>query len=262
MIIIKLLILLLFTSCSFKSVVIPNATYFVADHVGDKYDLYYSQEKEFKEGLDLLLKSRIDLFKKFNSHLKSINIVNYNLEKNLFHYSKIYSALALGINKILAKPFSEFKDKQVKSFFKILEDENETILNRSRKDKTNEIKKRFEFFFGKLNKNQVQLIKNNIRLFQSINKKRFQNRLITQVQLKKILIPNRNIISSKTSIQQVFDQNLDQREPIKNMKPIAIFLTSFFKSLKKSQVKKFQDRQKTITQWMDAAIVHFKTLKA
>lgn len=257
----NLLFLLLFTGCSFKSIVIPNATYFIADRIGGKYDFYYSQEKEFKKGLDQLLKEKHKGFAELNVHLKQVEITNYNIEEHLPKYFKIYQPLVLGINKLLAKPFSEFNPDQVENVYEVFEDDNETILNRSRKDKTEEFKKRFEFFFGELNKSQTELIRTNINVFQQINKKRLENRLITQSAMKKVFLSKRSKEEKHKEFINIFNENLTQREPLQNMQKVGGFLKVFFKTLTKDQIKYFKKKQKLITEWIDAGVEHFKNLK-
>lgn len=261
MLIKKLLILLVLSSCSFKSIVIPNATYFIADRIGSKYDFYYSQEKVFKNDLDKILKENANLFEELNIHLKTVEITNYNVSKNLPKYFKVYKPLTLEINKALSKPFSQFNKDQVNNIYKVFENDNETILNRSRKDKTDELKKRFEFFFGEISKEQIELIRTQIKVFQSINKKRLKNRLITQTAMKKVFDSKSPQEEKFKDFTNIFNQNLNQREPLKNMKKVSRFLDTFFKTLNQSQVSFFNSKKKIIIEWIDTGIEHFKNLK-
>ena len=248
---------ILFIGCSVKSIVIPNATYFIADRIGGKYDFYYSQEKVFKASLDELLKESTEELQKLKVHIEKINISEYDLAADLNTYSPLYYGIAKKVNRILAKPFSEFNKSQQKELFEVLEDDNETILNRSRRDRSEEIAKRFEFFFDKLTEKQLGLIKSHIKVFQNVNKIRLQNSLITQTSLKKTYLIE-DIKLREKEIIKIFDENLNEREPLSNLVKVATFCTQFFKTLSPEQQKYFKNRQTTITQWIQALIEHYK----
>lgn len=253
----KLLLFFLCISCSLKSIVIPNITYLVSDHIGGKYDFYYSQEKVFKKSLDQLIRDKKEPLNTLADHLKSIDIKEYDLKADLKNFASLYFSFASEINKILAKPISEFNPGQQKEFFKVLENDNETILNRSRRDRTDEIAKRFEFFFDKLSSKQYELIKKNIAIFQSINKTRLSNRLVTQAGIKNSF-KIKDLKMREVEIVKIFDTNLKSREPLSNLKGVAVFCTKFFKTLNSKQVRFFKQKQQLIVEWIQALTKYYQ----
>lgn len=251
-----ILILSLLVSCSFKGLVIPNATYFIADHVGSKYDFYYNQEKEFKNGLDDIFKQNIDDLEILKSKLEQIDIKNFKVEENLEILAPLYYKVAKSVNALLAKTFSEFNQEQIKNLKEVMNDDNETILNRTRREKTDEIAKRFEFFFHHVTPEQKKLIQDNKVIFQDINKTRLNNRLITQKKMLDIL-NSKSTTSKLENLNTLFNENLSQREPLTNLIPTAKFCSKFFTTLDEDQIAFFKRRQKLILEWIEGFIVHY-----
>jgi hypothetical protein len=80
--------------------------------------------------------------------------------------------------------------EQKKSFFKYQEEKNTKVKKQISEMTTRSVSKKYDSFFGYINDNQKELIKNNLPLLKSLSQKRFERRVKIQKSLKKSTTPD------------------------------------------------------------------------
>ncbi len=252
-----LILFLTLTACTFKSFVISNASYIVANRVGNKIDLSWDQEKEFRKQLDYLFKTEINGIDKISKVLKNIDPKSIKLEEIVVKLFPVYEKFYLEITPLVAGHMNVFSKKQQRNFFEIAEDENQTVINRSKKDKSGEYIKRFEFIFGSINKKQKDLFKKYILFFQNLNKDRIKRRLMAQKDLRKAFVISDEVLRLK-EIEKILLSNLDKSRLLKNAKIFQPLFSKLQETLEEGQVKHFEEKKKEAIDWINSFVSYYK----
>lgn len=254
------LLLLVLTGCSLKSLVIPNLAYIMTEGVDKKLDLYYSEEKIVQSDLEELLKSEVITVVDLKKNLSELTFENFNPELVARNFSKYYAYFAPKLNRILSKQMAKFTPERQGELLAIAIDDNKTIENRIKKKRTDEIVKRYEFIFGEMSKEQVKMIDKNMNLYQELNKKRLARRLAIQAELKIIFKEEKQELRQKR-IESLFNSQIDIEKGLKDFSPVLKLVKNILSTLSKEQVKSFKSKQLLADDWLIAFIEYYTKQK-
>lgn len=248
-----LIIFILFYSCGFKSVVFKNIPYIVTQYADDSLDLTWSQEKEFQEKVrNIIVKNKTEL-KSILVIYKNLKLTKQSLKRASLEVFPHLELISREINSLIALYLSQLEPEQIEFLYRKLMDQNETIRNRWKKDKTDEIAKRYKFFFGKITEKQRQFIKDNIGVYQKLNKNRLDRRLYVQNEMKKIFKETQKKIKEK-KFRELLNSQLDKTKMLNNLNQSIDLLCEFLKTLNSKQQKHYRDKRSQIIDWLESYI--------
>jgi len=242
--------MILLSSCAFKSVILSNADYLVANRVGNKIDLSRDQEKILRKDIDAYFFENVSEVEKIRELIIKINITEFKIEKFLNDIYPIYETLYLKFIPLLSRPMSQFSKRQIKNLFEIAEEDNDMLLQRSKKDKTDEYAKRFKFFFGDLSKEQRNFIKEEKSIFQSLNENRLKNRLKTQSTLREAF-ELKDEPERLTMINDIFSKNLSKTETFAGFHSVLPLINKMIKELSLEQKAYFESKRNEVLDWIE-----------
>ncbi|MCO4755171.1 MAG: hypothetical protein KC478_11870 [Bacteriovoracaceae bacterium] len=247
---------LILSGCSFKSLVLPNLSFIIADRIDSTLHLYNEQEYEVRDAFKKLLTEEKDRFKKIQTYFNAINIQEVDEKKGYQFFADNYLAIALKVNRILAKQMARLDKNQIEKYRKTLLEDNEDVLKRANEKKPKDFYKRYSYFFGDLTEDQKALIKKNMSLFRELAKRRMDERLRTQKELDKVLVLE-DVNQKEKLIIRLFDQNADRSKLTSERKKSMIQFKTFVKTLTPKQVKYFQKKRKDIDKWFEAYFKYY-----
>tara|TARA_R110002049_G_scaffold292957_2_gene477741 strand:- start:2683 stop:3447 length:765 start_codon:yes stop_codon:yes gene_type:complete len=246
----KLLLILFISGCSFKSLVIPNLPYILANRVDSSLHLYNDQEDQVKVDFKTLLTQEKVRVEQIKNYFNQIEIKNFDVVDGYNFFAKNYYAIAVKVNRILAKQFSKLDSHQIEKFKSSMLEKNDEILERIQ-DKTNEdYYERYEYFFGSINQNQKSLINTYIDTFKALSKNRLEKRKLVQLELIKAL----KLEDSKAKelrIIEVLDETADRSAISATRAKSLEQFKQFSKTLTVKQVEFFKERSVFFNEWID-----------
>jgi len=251
-----LLFFLILNGCSFKSLVLPNLSFIIADRVDSTLHLYNEQEYEVRDAIKRLLTEEKERFRKIQNYFNAINIQNVDEQKGYQFFADNYYAIALKVNRILAKQMARLDKNQLKKFKKTIEEDNEEVRKRASEKKPKDFYKRYSYFFGELTENQKEMIKKNMFLFRNLAKRRMEERLKTQKDLDRILKLG-DVAKKEESIIKLFDKNADRSKLTPERKKSMQQFKNFVNSLTPSQVEHFHKKRIEIDKWFEAYFKYY-----
>jgi hypothetical protein len=246
----KIILLFLFTSCAFKSLILSNASYLAANRIGNKIDLSWNQEKKLKKEIDDFFTENISEVRKIKTFVDSMDIKKLEAIYLIDSLYPIYERLYLKFTPLISKHMSEYSQKQIKNLFVIAVDDNKTVENRTKKDKTSEYIKRFEFFFGQVSKQQELVFIENKSIFQQFNREKLARRIAFQKNLQKAFLEN-EVDQREASINKVFRGDLVKSKFKKRYELMTPLLLNLRKSLSKKQKVHFIEKRLEISKWLN-----------
>lgn len=245
-----LLIFLFLTSCSFKSLVVPNLAFIIADRIDSSLHLYNEQEYQVRGEIQKLLKEEKSRIEEIQKYFNKIDIKNIDEKEGYAFFAKNYYQLAKKVNRILAKQFAALDKNQISKFKESMIKDNKEIEERSRERKPEDFYKRYSYFFGELTRDQKELIKKNMSLFRELANRRLIKRRETQKEILRALLL-KNSEEKEKLITALFDKNADRSkltpERIKSLNQFK----SFVSSLTLDQEKYFKKKSVFFNEWID-----------
>ncbi len=235
---------------------LPNLSFIIADRVDSTLHLYNEQEYEVRDAIKKLLREEKERFKKIQNYFNAISIQEVDEQKGYQFFADNYYAIALKVNRILAKQMARLDKKQLKKFQKTIKDDNEEVQKRAKEKKPKDFYKRYSYFFGELTGEQKNLINDNMSLFRDLAKRRIEERLKTQRKLNQIL-ELKDIEKKEKLIIELFDQNADRSKLTPERKKSMAQFKDFVKSLTPSQVEHFQKKRLEIDKWFEAYFKYY-----
>ena len=252
----KLCLIFFLTSCglsALKKVIVPNLAYIVADKTGDQLDLYYSQEKKLKKEIKKLFQKKIPEIQKLKSVIQHIDIEKSETQKVVNDLTEIFQINLFEFNIILSDYTAHLTREQQKRFFRIQKDKNEDIQKRIKKKSVKRIIEHYEYFFGSLSKEQLELIKANEKVYLSLLEYRLERRLKVQKELLEIFK-----IAEKTKAKEkiliLYNQSSKDGQSSPMRQQSVEVLKKIVKSLSQKQKKNFNESRDDILEWVDEFI--------
>ncbi len=253
-----LFISLLIYSCSFKSVIVPNLDYILADRIGDELDLYYSQEKQVKKEIKQLFISHKDKIKQLRLIVEKVSVEKTRLSEVYKSFEKVYIELGTPINKLLARYVVKLDRDQRKNFYENLRKKNEKIRERLKKNNPQRYFERFEFFFGDLNKDQKQILISNEASYKTLSKERLLKREKIQSNMKKVLRDKtKNNKLKIKEIEKLFNLSLHFKMTEARKKTLSS-IEKLLQSLTQKQKDHFRLKKDEILSWFDEFFEYYK----
>lgn len=244
------------TSCSFKSIIIPNLAFIIADRIDSSLHLYNEQEYQVRRDIEKLLTEEKDRIEAIQKYFNKIDIKNIDAKKGYSFFSKNYYELALKVNRILARQFSTLDNNQIAKFKESILEENEEIIERTKERGSKDYYKRYIYFFGELTKGQKSLIDKNLDNFKKLANKRMVRRKATQKNLLISLSLNNNQEKEKLIIA-LFNENAD----ISTLTPERIKSINQFKdfvqSLTSKQETHFKKKLVFFNEWVNEYLKNY-----
>lgn len=254
----KLLIFLFIflTGCSFKSIVIPNLGFLIADRIDSSLHLYNEQEYQVRDEIKKLLVKERGVVLRTKKYITQVDIKNIDVKKSYAFFASNYYTVAIKVNRILAKQFSTLDRNQVEKLKESMKEENEEIVERTKERRPKDFYKRYSYFFGDLTTQQKNLISKNMELFRELANKRLEERVLTQKALFSIL-SLKDPIDIEKRVTALFDKNADRSELTPSrLKSIEQF-KEFVQSLTSDQEKYFKKKVAFFNEWMDAYLKNY-----
>jgi hypothetical protein len=238
-----ILILLITTSCSFKSFIVSNIDYIITDKISDRFDLTSDQEDYLKKDIKKLLNEIKVPAKEIQTAISKIefkNSIQTEVLKN--NYLEI-------INKfipILSKYYLKLTKEQKTHLFKIEREKNKELLDQLGKITALSITDKTEDFIGDINEKQKRIITEEISLMIDLSKRRLDRRLKIQKELERantleqinkafelytFSIKNNIDLESKFMIfinKMIKESNQDQKEVLKKKQRDIIQIIDYF----------------------------------
>lgn len=254
----KLVILfsIFLTGCSFKSLVIPNLAFLLADRIDSSLHLYNEQEYRVREKMKSLLSEEKGRIADLKKYLNTIDIKKIDGFKAYAFFSKNYFGIATKVNAILAKEFSTMDKNQIEKFRKSTAEDNKDIKERSLERKPEDFYKRYRYFFGELTVSQKDLINSNMDLFRDLAGRRLSRREELQKDLFKYLLIKDQKKKEKL-IKELFDKNADVSKLTPERKKSIYQFREFVSSLTPKQEAYFKKKIIFFNEWIDAYLKQF-----
>jgi hypothetical protein len=244
-----LLILIIFSSCSYKSVVLSNLEHFVTNRVNKELKLDISEKKVLKEDIITFLEGSKPHLLKISKRLEQFDLKKSNIKEDLQRINETYYSLALQFNPILAKRLARFDTIKSNKFINQLKDKNtaliEKLLNRYLEDYID----RYEYFFDDLTKEQEKLIENTLTIYKNLSKIRINNRVLVQKKLERIF-QLEEINQREREILKILNLSADKRVMIKEQIYYTERLKKFINTLTAQQFSFFDKRIVEFNEWI------------
>lgn len=250
------LALFLLSGCSFKSLVVPNLAYLIADRIDSNLHLYNDQEYQVRKDVQKILVDEKSRIKTIKSYLNQIDIKNIEEFKAYDFLVKNYYELALKVNPILARQFSSLDKKQILKFKKSLKKDNQKIEKRLKERKIQDISKRFSFFFGELTKDQKRFVENNMSIYKKLSQERMRKRKATQKSLSSVLELNSKREKERL-INALFNENADRRTLTPLRRKSIVLFKEFVQTLTPTQVNYFKKKTLFFNEWIDEYLKNY-----
>lgn len=255
------------TSCGLKQIVVPNIDMAIEHKMRKEMSLTYSQQKLLGHDIDIVLnkmaapakKHILPFLQKINAKTITEGEISLFQQKVTILFTNTMQSYAF----LMAKYLSQLNPKQFHHFIENFEKEDLKIQERIKDYDTNLIIKRFEFFFGVLNSEQVKTIEGHKPLFVSRNKKRFEQRIKLKHHLLSIFNMKRN---NKISNESLFtdylgayeEYNNIMRKEFANKENKKLFLMSYTitKQSSEEQIRRLQSKLEIAKEWVKYFIKH------
>lgn len=217
----------------------------------DKYlSLSWTEEFEVRDKVEALLISEKAQIKTLGNPIKNLKVDLSNSEDVITEVLPVYRRFAGKIIDI-AVPYLMALDKgEIEELKEIVADKNELIKNRSKKKRTKEITKRFEYFYGELNNDQFKFIDQRMDVFQTSNKNRLKRRLEYQINIFQALESKEKDREEK--IKAILNGNIEKISNVNNFKNNLELLKEFSKTLTPEQKLFFEKRKDLFVEWIVA----------
>lgn len=218
--ILLMLVMLILSGCAVKKLAVRNADHFLTYQVSRKVPLNPKQKEHLEQDVKNLLKSSKPVAEEI---IPIINTLSFDANKLDAPYAKleaIYMRLAKESSSIIAKYISELDDKQAKSFFEIMERDNEKIKKKEKDRALHDIADRMRSLLGEVNKDQVTLMNEYESYFHGRNEERFKRRLKLHEELKVIFKEQKSLEGKEKAIKEAFYRY--QEEAVKGNKNLEM----------------------------------------
>ena len=244
------LIPLFLIGCGVKSVVFKNLPFLVANEMDKYLSLSWTEEFEVRDKVEALLVSEKEQIKTLGKPIKNLKVDLSNSEEVITQVLPVYKRFAGKIIDIAVPYLTALDREEIEELKEIVADKNELIKNRSKKKRTKEITKRFEYFYGELNKDQFKFIDQRMGVFQTSNKNRLKRRLEYQKNIFQALESKGKDREDK--IKTILKGNIEKISNINNFKSNIELLKEFSKTLTPEQIAFFEKRKNLFVEWIVA----------
>lgn len=248
---------LILSGCTFKSIVVPNLPYLIADRIDGKLHLYNEQEYEVRDELKKLFKEEIPRIQNIQEYVNSIDIKVLDEKKAYLFLAENYKSIAGKVNKTLANQFSQLDKNQIKKFKASVQEDNSKIEKRLKESKPKDYYKRFSFFFGELTESQKKMINSFIPHFELQTRIRINERREFQKKLFEYLKSGEEL-SKKKLILELFNKNADRTKISPERIKTIDFFDRFTRTLTPNQISFFNKKRGEVNSWLEAFLDHFK----
>ncbi len=246
----KLILILLLTGCSFKSLVIPNLPYILSNRVDSSLHLYNDQEVQVKASFTKLLTEEKMRIEQIKSYFNQLNVKRLNVVHGYNFFAKNYFAIAIKVNRILAKQLATMDSNQIEKFEITMLEKNQDIFEQIQDRSADDYYKRYEYFFGTLSQSQKILIDSFTDTFKELSINRLEERKQTQIELLKALVIA-NAKEKEIKIISILDKTAD-RSVISSVRLKSLNqFEEFSQTLTPKQVAFFKERSVFLNEWVD-----------
>ncbi|WP_156979895.1 hypothetical protein [Bacteriovorax sp. BAL6_X] len=242
--------LFIFTSCSYRDVILKKAPDFLSEKIDDYLSLDDEQEKEL----------RIKVTNAFFEHHKEVLklkklIENYQVEKDSLKEVVVrgyppYERIMKKVNKISIEVLSNLSFEQRQKLVK------KRIDDRKDYDESYEKRgvRRLENIFGKLSVGQVKLVDDFAKDYKSTRVKgnSWHHDFLKALNLK-------DQKAYQTYLKKNFQDIVSLNEVLRQNKSFFKFFDKFSKSLSKEQIDQFNRKRKDLLNWIDLYLKIYQT---
>lgn len=233
-----ILILLITTSCSFKSFIVSNIDYILTDKISDRFDLTSDQEDYLKKDIKKLLNEIKGPAKEIQTAISKIDFKN-SIKVEVFKNN--YLIILNKFIPILSKYYLKLTEDQKSNLFKTEREKNKDLLDQLKKITPSSITDKAENFVGDINDKQKKLITEEITLMIDLSKRRLNRRLKIQKELEKA-----NTIEQIRKAFKLYTFSI--KNDIKLENKFMIFINKMIKESDQDQKEVLRKKQKDINQ--------------
>jgi isochorismate synthase EntC len=245
--------LFIFTSCSFKSLIVSNFGTILTNRINKSLSLSHYDKQNLKKDITKFLETTKPQVTQMKKRLQQADFKGLNIETEFKFFGELYFEISKGISPILAHYIARFDKRKSEMFIERLNKENNKILSQIKERKDEDYIKRYEFIFGDLSKDQLSIVKSSISILKTLSHQRLDRRLKTQREFK-ILLSNGSIESKEKAVLDIFLKQSDRRILTKEQKQMSSKIQRIFDSLSEKQLKKLEERRSLIIEWIDSYI--------
>lgn len=237
------LMTILLTGCGAKKIVVNNADGLLSYQVTKKIPLSAKQEHELDQDIDKLLNDTKPTGEAVIAIIDVLDLSSQDkLEVRYKELENIYVKLAHEASAILAKHLSRLDEKQQKSFFMKLEQDNKDIQKRLKKKSMERIEDRMDSLLGSVNKDQRNLMKEYEDYFHARNEMRSERREKLAAHFKKIF-EEKSLQEREAQIRKAFQDY--QTEALKGNKNLEM-LKKLLPTLTQKQKDHFMNHMENL----------------
>lgn len=236
-----ILILLITTSCSFKSFIVSNIDYIITDKISDRFDLTSDQEDYLKKDIKNLLNEIKRPAKEIQT---AISKIDFKKSIKVEVFKNNYLIILNKFIPILSKYYLKLTKKQKLNLFKTEREKNKDLLDQLKKITPSSITDKAENFLGDINDKQKKLITEEITLMIDLSKRRLNRRLKIQKELEKA-----NTIEQIRKAFELYTFSI--KNDIKLENKFMIFIKKIIKESDQDQKEVLRKKQSDIIQIID-----------
>lgn len=252
-----LFILLSFTSCGLKQIVIPNVDMAIERKLRKDMRLDRTQQKLLANDVDIMLNKLTGPTNKYLYPIvKDFNIEEINKLKTellIDRINKVYFMASQELAIIMAKYMSQLNERQQRHQKKVYSKENKKIEKRSKDYNTDLIIQRFEFFLGNLNQEQIKIIKEHKTQFMKKNKRRLAQRITLGEKIDNIYKNEKNDLKRQKLFLDSYKEYIKKTQEYfksEDTKSTYIMALNVIKASNKKQKERFQSKIETAADWI------------
>ena len=224
------LIVFLGYSCTAKKLAVENADTLLSHQIQKRLPLYTQQKAELDIDIIKFLNETKPTAQEIIPIVDELRLTSEpKVEEQYAQLEGFYKKIAKNFSVLMSKYMAKLDARQQKDFFRTLANENQDILNKSKKNRFSEIEDRFKLFMGSMSAEQKKILEGYKDYFSERASLRLKNRKNLHQEFKSIYAQDVTSTKKEELFQNAFtgyqDESLNTNKNLEIIKKLLPHIT-------------------------------------